>query len=76
MGRFTVDFYCAEARLIVEADGGGHGGPADVRRDSVLTEAGFTVLRLWKSDILTNLPGVLDLILTRARGKDDARSSL
>ena len=76
LGRFTADFYCPEARLILEADGGGHGGPSDAARDAMLRQAGFTVLRLSNSDILTNLPGVLDLILIRARGKDDDRSSL
>jgi very-short-patch-repair endonuclease len=69
LGRYTVDFYCAEARLIVEADGGGHGGAGDTCRDAALRQAGFTVLRLWNTDITTNLTGVLDLILSHARAE-------
>ena len=52
---YTLDFYCAEARLVVEADGGGHGHPArqchDVARDAFLRSQGILVKRIWNSQL-------------------------
>jgi very-short-patch-repair endonuclease len=62
VGPFIVDFLIPEHRLIIEADGSGHGGPRDQARDLWLADHGFRVLRLWNSDIRANLPGCLDLI--------------
>jgi very-short-patch-repair endonuclease len=62
IGPFIADFYCAEHRLIIEADGFGHGSVRDVARDAWLASKGFRVLRLWNRDVLTNLPGCLDAI--------------
>ena len=62
IGPFIADFYCADHRLIIEADGSGHGSPRDHQRDHWLTAQGFRVLRLWNRDVLTNLPDCLDLI--------------
>ena len=61
IGPFIVDFgmeYC----LIVEADGGQHGGNEDVRRDAWLKAQGFTVLRFWNNDILQQTDVVLERI--------------
>ena len=54
LGPFVVDFFCAEARLIVEADGGYHEAVADrdAARDHWLGDFGFTVLRLTNDEIL------------------------
>jgi len=62
LGPYIADFYCAEHRLIIEADGGGHGGPRDLARDQWLAGHGFRVLRLWNSDIRANLSGCLERI--------------
>ncbi len=65
-GAYVVDFYCADARLIIELDGGQHGDGAaveyDAKRTQYLQESGFRVLRFWNADILTNMEGVLDTI--------------
>ena len=62
--RYIVDFICFEHRLIVEADGGQHAeSQADAERDAWLKQQGFTVLRFWNSDILTNIEGVGQSIL-------------
>ena len=49
--KYTLDFYCAEARLVIETDGGGHGQPAkqrlDVERDAFLASHGLLVKRIW-----------------------------
>lgn len=65
IGAFIADFYCADHRLIIEADGAGHGSPRDIERDRWLAAKGFHVLRLPNTDVLTNLPGCLDAIAAR-----------
>ena len=62
IGPFIVDFVCREYRLIVEADGGQHGGDDDVRRDAWLKAQGFTVLHFWNHDILQQTDVVLESI--------------
>lgn len=62
IGPFIVDFVCMEYRLIVEADGGQHGGTEDVWRDAWLKAQGFTVLRFWNNDILQQTDVVLESI--------------
>jgi very-short-patch-repair endonuclease len=57
---YIVDFACPEARLVIEADGGQHAEPgADGRRDSVLRDKGWQVLRFWNNEVLGNRDGVL-----------------
>jgi very-short-patch-repair endonuclease len=47
-GRYIVDLFAPEARLVVEVDGGYHDRRrvADQRRDRVLEQLGLRVLRL------------------------------
>jgi len=61
---YIVDFACPEARLIIEADGGQHAEPGDHdRRDALLAEKGWRILRFWDNDILQNREGVARRIL-------------
>ena len=60
---YIVDFACLRQRLIVEADGGQHGGGYDDRRDAYLRNQGFRLLRFWNNDIFNNEEGVLLTIL-------------
>ena len=50
-GKYTLDFFCAEARLVVETDGFQHGQPAqqkhDAERDAFLAQHGIIVKRIW-----------------------------
>ncbi|MFG0284862.1 MAG: endonuclease domain-containing protein [Phycisphaerales bacterium JB039] len=46
LDRYTVDFFCAEAALVVELDGQRHDAARDSARDAVLRAIGFEVLRL------------------------------
>ena len=52
---YTLDFYCAEARLVLETDGGGHGHPVkqkqDAERDAFLAKHGLLVKRIWNSQL-------------------------
>src|ERR1700752_2079553 len=63
--RFIVDFVCADARLIVELDGGQHAARAeqDKTRTEVLQSFGYFVLRFWNNDVLANTEGVVETIL-------------
>jgi len=62
---YTADFACIEARLVVELDGGQHGGAADAARDTKLVAMGWLVKRYWNSDVTTNLDGVVTDIIAR-----------
>jgi very-short-patch-repair endonuclease len=60
IGSYIVDFVCLKHKVIVEADGGQHAGNArDLIRDRWLAKEGYTVLRYYNHDILTNSGGVL-----------------
>jgi very-short-patch-repair endonuclease len=68
MGPFVVDFFCPEAKLIVEVDGGQHAESAsDERRTSWLEANGYRVVRFWNNDVLANTEGVLMRILEALR---------
>ena len=62
--RFIVDFVCADAKLIIELDGGQHADrtPQDEERTRTLEAMGYPVLRYWNNDVMRNLEGVLETI--------------
>jgi very-short-patch-repair endonuclease len=66
IGAYVADFWCADARLVIEVDGGQHGRYANLRRDAERTEIlerqGIKVIRFWNNDVLQNLSGVWDTI--------------
>jgi lysyl-tRNA synthetase class 2 len=63
--RFVVDFLCADAKLIVELDGGQHDQDRerDANRTRVLEAMGYLVLRYWNHDVMRNTDGVLQDLL-------------
>ena len=67
-GRLEVDLMCADARLAVELDGAQHlADPVayrrDRRKDQLLQENGYFVLRFLAEDVGKELDAVLDAIL-------------
>ena len=73
LGPFIVDFFCAEARLVVEVDGGQHAeNIADARRDAWLAANGCAVARYWNHEVLGNLDGVLEDIRARLIARREA----
>jgi len=64
--RFVVDFCCADARVIIEVDGGQHAerAPQDESRTKILEAMGYLVLRFWNNDVMTNPDGVFETIAT------------
>jgi very-short-patch-repair endonuclease len=69
IGRYIVDFVCYEKAVIVEADGGQHTEAVDLERDAWLRSQGFSVLRFWNHEVITNIEGVLEMILRKCTQK-------
>jgi very-short-patch-repair endonuclease len=68
IGRYIADFVEFGRKLVIEVDGGQHGGPEDAARDAWFAAEGFTVLRVWNSDVDGNLEGVMQLVLDALEG--------
>jgi superfamily II DNA or RNA helicase/very-short-patch-repair endonuclease len=67
-GRMEIDLLCADSRLVVEVDGAQHlADPVayrrDRRKDQLLQENGYLVLRYLAEDLAKELDSVLDGIL-------------
>jgi very-short-patch-repair endonuclease len=68
IGPYYVDFVCREQRLVVELDGGQHAESAsDHQRDCDLTALGYRVIRFWNNDVIENIDGVLQSLLSELR---------
>jgi very-short-patch-repair endonuclease len=74
IGRYTPDFVCHRAKLIVEVDGGHHSPEKDRARDEWLGSHGFRILRFWDNDIFTNEEGVLTVIASALEASAAASS--
>ncbi len=63
--RYIADFYCPAARLVIEVDGDSHDDRAaeDRRRDDVMHEYGFRVLRLTNVAVLADTRGAVARIV-------------
>ena len=73
LGRYIVDFYCAQARLAVELDGSQHYEAASAEYDRIRSEFlrsyGISVLRIPNNEVTRNFSGVcacIDLTVKRA----------
>ena len=66
IGDFIVDFICLSLNLIIEVDGKYHNAPkqreADYLRDSILSQAGYTILRFSNEEIIGNIDNVIKRI--------------
>ncbi|WP_281252669.1 endonuclease domain-containing protein [Sphingopyxis indica] len=70
IGAFIADFMCSGAKLIVEVDGDTHGEASDRSRDAALGQMGYRVIHVTNRDVLTNMDGVLRLIVETLRQAD------
>ena len=70
-GHYIVDFYCFDAGLVVEVDGGQHADQIayDARRTTWLVTQGYRVIRFWNSEVLSNSDGVCLAILAACGGE-------
>lgn len=64
--RFIADFYCAEAKLVIEIDGDSHTEPDqeeyDKARTKWLDERGHKVIRIMNADVHRHLEAALNKI--------------
>ena len=62
---YVVDFYCHEASLVIELDGGHHAKMMnqDMVRKNYLESKGLLVLRFWNNEVLQETEAVLQKIL-------------
>ncbi len=66
LGKYIVDFYCAEAKLVIELDGAGHDTEAakeyDKERTVFLEEYGLKVIRIPNTKINKSFQSVCEYI--------------
>ena len=66
IGRYVVDFYCPEARLVIELDGQSHFSMTiddyEAVRTSYLEQEGLKVIRFENKELYDGLDGVLETI--------------
>ncbi|AUV86828.1 endonuclease domain-containing protein [Vibrio campbellii] len=64
IGRYIVDFYCAELNLVIEIDGDSHfsdeGKEKDTIRDSFMETLGIKVLRFTNEEVMKQTESVLE----------------
>jgi len=76
--RFIADFYCHEARLVVEVDGGVHdeieNSEHDEGRTYELNNFGIDIIRFNNDEIIYNLNVVLDKIYLEAMNRISSTS--
>jgi len=64
--RYIADFYCHEAALVVEVDGGIHleksNKEYDIERDNTLEKLGITTLRFTNEEVTSDMVAVLENI--------------
>ncbi|MDT8441414.1 MAG: endonuclease domain-containing protein [Desulfuromonadales bacterium] len=69
--RYVLDFYCCEAKLAIELDGGQHNEPEGKERDKERTawlgSKGISVIRFWNNEVVSDRDGVLEQIYEELR---------
>ena len=77
IGRYVVDFYCPELRLVIEVDGPYHNSKDikqyDKERNFLIKDLGIKVLRFQNIDIIKRINYVVEIIksslpLTKGKG--------
>ena len=66
VGRYVVDFYAPDARVVIELDGDSHYQDDAIAYDKIRTEyfesCGMKIVRFTNNDVMKNLEGVLNSI--------------
>ena len=63
-GNYIVDFACFEPKMIIELDGSQHAQQIhyDGKRTKYLEMLGYTVLRFWNNEVISEIDAVLQTI--------------
>jgi very-short-patch-repair endonuclease len=76
IGAYYADFVCRDRKLIVEVDGGQHAeSAADRLRDDNLAALGYRVVRIWNNEVIENIDGVLQYLLSDCSDSPSPRPS-
>ena len=71
VGPYFADFACVELGLVIELDGGQHADLTtlhyDTQREEAMRALGFTTLRFWDNEVLTQTDAVLERIVLAAQ---------
>lgn len=69
IGPYVADFCCEEVRLVVEVDGNTHVDQMeyDEVRTAYLGKVGYRVMRVTNQEVLKNMDGVLEAILSECK---------
>jgi len=63
INNFVADFYCHEAKLVIEIDGGVHEDPEqkekDLARQQIINDFGIKVLRFKNEEIVNDIESVI-----------------
>jgi type I restriction enzyme M protein len=63
LGKYILDFYCAQKKLAIELDGLGHAENDQIKYDEIRTayleSAGVQVLRFWNHQVLQETEDIL-----------------
>ncbi|MGN0976846.1 MAG: endonuclease domain-containing protein [Faecousia sp.] len=66
LGKYIADFYCAQAKIVIELDGSQHFEPENLQKDAQRTQflQGYdiTVLRIPNNEVMHNFEGVCQYI--------------
>jgi len=67
IGKYIVDFYAPDAKLVIEVDGGQHytprGKESDQSRDAFISSFGLRILRYGNHEVMSNIQGVVEDIV-------------
>jgi very-short-patch-repair endonuclease len=71
LGRYVAEFYCAEAGVVIEIDGGIHKErkPFDAARTLWLEAQGLKVMRLSNAAVMRNPSGAVAAIVARCQAR-------
>ena len=71
LGKYIVDFYSAEAKIVIELDGSQHYEDQNIKQDaertSFLEGYGLTVIRIPNNEVNTNFRSVCEYIDTTVK---------
>ena len=63
IGNAIADFACRRMKLVIEVDGSQHAdSTTDASRTRMIEAYGYTVIRFWNNDVLSNTDGVIESI--------------
>ncbi len=80
-GNYVADFYCSDAKLVIELDGSQHYEDVfmkkDIRRTAELEKFGVDVIRIPNNQIMRNFDGVCEFLDNEVKSRmNEKRTTL